>query len=238
MFSGKYKSISTVVENILRDTDYYNEINLSDAVEWAARAMELIGAPLVDTIVPTTLTIADFRATLPDAVKSVVAIRDNETKVSLIHSNDSFITNRYEEIQDGDEVDEIILPQYAYNIVNGYIFFNKKDGDVDILYTTFPTDDNGCLLIPDVDRYMMAVEAYIIYKIDNKMYRRGILARNIRDESEQNWLWYVNSAFTKLATPNYDEAESLKNQMLKIRTDQSAHEYGFEYLNTPTVKNF
>jgi len=238
MFSGKYKSINTVVENILRDTDYYNEINLSDVTEWAARAMELIGAPLVDTIVPTTLTIANFRATLPDAVKEVKAVRDSDTLVSMIISDDQFITNRYEELAAGEDVDELALTQYSYKVVNGYMFFNKKEGDVDIIYTTFPMDDNGCLLIPDVDRYMMAIEAYIIFKIDNKLYRRGVISKNIRDESEQNWLWYVNSAFTKLTVPNYDEAESLKNQLTKMRSDSSAHQYGFEYLNNPTIKNF
>ena len=93
-------------------------------------------------------------------------------------------------------------------------------------------------MIPDEERYLMAIEAYIIYKIDSKLYRRGVIAKHLRDESEQNWLWYVNSAFSKIVTPGYDGAESWKNQIQKMRADKAAHQYGYRYLKRPTVKKF
>jgi hypothetical protein len=244
MFNGKYKSIYTVIENILRDTDYYNEIKIEDATEWAARAMELIGAPLIKEESISTITVANYRASLPDEVISIKGVRDNETGVPLIAATDEFITANYtESLEDDDFGDGISFGNYSirtasYKVMNGYLFFNVKEGDIDILYTKFPTDDNGCLLIPAVDRYLMAIESYIIFKLDSKLYRRGVIAKNIKDESEQNWLWYVSSAHTKIVTPNYDEAESLKNQIQKMRTDKDAHAYGFKYLNVPTVKKF
>ena len=80
-------------------------------------------------------------------------------------------------------------------------------------------------MVPDVDRYLMAIESYIIYKIDHKLWRRGKLSKAVRDISEQEWLWYVNSAQTKMITPDYDMAESMKNQLQKIVPDITAHQY-------------
>lgn len=252
MFNGQYKSINTVIENILRDTDYYSEINKEDATEWAVRAMELIGAPLVYNEEIETVTITNYRATLPSGIREIKGVRDHLSHQTLVASNDEWIMSHYEQaVDDGsgscdspptptDNVKMADKPVkiFAYRAVNGFIFTNAKEGCIDIKYTKFPVDDNGCLLIPDVDRYMMAVEAYIVFKMDKKMARRGVIADKIAEESKQEWLWYVSSAHSKIVTPNYDEAESLKNQIQKIRTDKNAHDYGFGHLNVPTVKTF
>jgi len=251
MFNGKYKSISTVIENILRDTDYYNEINKEDITEWAVRAMELIGAPLVYTQTITTVGVVNYRAELPTNLREIIAVRDHLSRHTLIEATDSYLMSLYDQsINNETEFDDPVIREdnllmgekparmFSYQIKNGYLFLNVKEGAIDIAYSYYPLDSNGCLLIPDVDRYMIAVESYIVYKIDSKLYRRGIISKTIKDESEQNWLFYVNSAFTKIVTPNYDEAEALKNQIVKIRTDSNAHDYGFESLGVPTVKKF
>ena len=243
MFNGKYKSINTVIENILRDTDYYNDMNQGDATEWAIRAMELIGAPMVHEEKISTVPVVNYRAELPVGLRDIVAVRDNKSHQTLVATNDEFILNYHDTVADPKEEDQLLMEDkpvrmFAYRAVNGYLFLNAKEGNIDIKHTVFPTDDSGCLLIPDVDRYMMAVEAYIIHKIDSKLARRGVISRSIAEESKQEWLWYVSSAHSKIATPNYDEAESMKNQINKIRSDSNAHDYGFEHLNTPTVKKF
>jgi len=252
MFNGQYKSINTVIENILRDTDYYNEINQSDVTEWAIRAMELIGAPLVYDEEIETITITNYRATLPDNIRELKGVRDHLSHQTLVATNDEYIMWLYNQaVDDGsgscdapetlnDEIKmgDKPLKLFAYRLVNGYIFTNAKEGCIDIKYTKYPLDENGCLLIPDVDRYMLAIEAYIIYKLDKKLARRGVISRHIAQESEQEWLWYVASAHSKIVTPNYDEAEGLKNQIRKMRTDTNAHDYGFKYLNLPTRKTF
>ena len=251
MFNGKYVSINRVVENILRDTEYYNEMYISDAIEWAARAMDLIGVYTPFTTTIDTVEITNYRAALPAGLINLIAVRDHKTRHTYIASTDEYLMQLYNETQDATQdshdpvsavnetkagVKPAIMP--AYKVVNGYIFCNIKSGYVDVKYTKYPTDENGCLIIPAEERYLMGIEAYIIHKIDKKLYRRGLISRNIMQESEQDWLWYVNSAASKLVTPNYDEAETLKNAFLKLRTDSNAHDYGFSEMNKPTVNNF
>lgn len=252
MFNGQYKSINTVIENLLRDEEYYSEINQADATEWAVRAMELIGAPLVYEAVIAIVTFSDYRATLPTDVRHIIGVRDHTSRHTLIASDDEYLMALYNEQQSGypDDDDSPIISSgelrlrdkgdylFSYRIQNGYLFLNAKEGVIDIKYERFLTDDDGCIMIPDVDRYMMAVEAYIKYRIDHRLWRKGAVSKAVRDMSEQDWLWYVNSAFTKMVTPNYDEAESLKNQIQKIVVDKNAHDYGFANMNLPTRKTF
>lgn len=251
MFNGQYKSINTVIERILQDTDYYNEINKDDIVEWAIRAMELIGAPLAQEEAIDVVEVANYRATIPSYVREILAVRDHYSRHTLIQATGDFTMYNYTDATNPDtEFDDPIVPEDnrkmkhkpliipAYIVKSGYLFLNVKDGAIDIKYAKIPLDDNGDLLIPDVERYLQAVQAYITYKMDKKLARRGVLSSRIADESEREWLWYVNSAFTKLVTPNSDGAESLKNQIVKMRTDKNAHDYGFEHLNKPTVKKF
>ena len=248
MFNGKYRPIDSVIENILRDTDYYNEIHKGDAVEWAIRAMQLIGAPLVYDRRIAILPIENWRVGLPNDLVTLLAVRDKDTKQTFIESTDLFIEYNTEHSEGEEYVQSPLDPKGArardkgsvfipaYKVASGCIYTNVEEGEVEILYETFPSDENGCIIIPDEERYLMAIEAYIIFKIDNKLYRRGLLPKQIRDASEQDWLWYVESAHSKLVTPSYDQAESLKNQIQKIRQDKNAHDYGFKYLKRPTVK--
>ena len=248
MFNGKYRPIDSVIENILRDTDYYNEVDRYDMIEWAIRAMQLIGAPLVYDKVIAQLPIEDWKIGLPNDLITLVAIRDKDTKQTFIESTDLYIEYN-SEYSDNDEYEKSPLDiegetaKYkgatfipAYKVGAGCVFTNVEKGEVEMLYERLPVDENGCIMIPDEERYLMAVEAYITFKIDSKLHRRGVISKMIRDESEQNWLWYVNSAHSKIVTPGYDTAESLKNQIQKIRTDKNAHDYGFKYLKRPTVR--
>ena len=249
-FNGKYRSINSIIENILRDTDYYNEIDKYDTEEWAIRAMQLIGAPNIYKKNVAILSIVNWKIDMPNDLVNLLAIRDNKTKHTFVESTDLFINYNSDNMEDEDYIESpldkrgfdagdksnIFIP--AYKVASGCVYTNVKDGEVEMLYEVFPVDDDGCLMIPDEERYLMAVESYIIFKIDNKLYRRGVISKHVRDESEQNWLWYVESAHSKIVTPDYDGAESLKNQIQKMRTDKNAHDYGYKYLKRPTVKKF
>ena len=235
-FNGKYVSVKTVIENVLRDTDYYNEISYHDVIEWTARAIDLIGVQLAYDEKFTVLSVVDYRATLPVDLMELLAVRDNVTKAPFIASTDEFAGNYATNDEDTYASDDNRPLFGSYRVTSGYLFTNYEQGDIEIKYLAYRLCDDSYPMIPDVTRYLMGIEAYLTFKIDNKLWRRGKISKAIRDVSEQEWLWYVNSAFTKMVTPDYDKAESLKNQWLKIRGDEAAHDYSFGGLNLPTVK--
>ena len=253
----KYVSVARVIENVLRDADYQDDISMYDVVEWISRAMSLIGVQAGYEEKIETIDIENYRAVLPDDVIKLIAVRDAKTGVGCYKSTDEFILSYPEEEQASatndppppQEVDYTDWPAYVplvegevticqYRLVDGYLFTNKETGTIEIKYLTYKTCEDGYPMVPDVERYLLALESYVTFKIDHRLWRRGKLSKMVRDISEQDWLWYVNSAQTKMVTPDYDTAEAMKNQLLKIVPDITAHQYSFRYLNTPTVKRY
>jgi hypothetical protein len=242
MFNGKYTTLKRVLENISRDYGYEEQLYIDDAREWAVRAMNLIGVNIADEHVVETFDVQDFKLELPENVKEILGIRSHESKLSLTVSTDLYTISLTDEdpqkinAYKAGNVDTVTLP--TYKIVNGYLFFNFREGKIDILYTKYMTDENGCIMIPDEDRYLMAIEAYIVFKIDSKLYRRGLIPRDVKIESEQNWLWYVNSAANKMIMPNYDSAENLSRRAQSMRAARDSQSSGFAALGSPTIKKF
>jgi len=109
MFNGQYKSIRTIIENILRDNDYYNDMSQDDATEWAIRAMELIGAPLVYTETISTITVTNYRATLPDGLRTILGVRDHTSRQTLVSATSEYIMQLYNE-QVTDPADDGLDP--------------------------------------------------------------------------------------------------------------------------------
>ena len=241
MFNGKYTTLNRVIENVERDNGYENQIYREDVKEWAVRAMNLIGVNLPYETVIYTDSFTDYRLVLPNDLVDIEGVRDNVTKIQLVASTDLYITALNEQAQQltmvsGKTSQETTIP--AYKLVNGYMFFNFKEGEVEVAYKRYMLDENGCLMIPDVDRYLLGIESYLTYKIDHKLARRGELDWGIARASEQEWLWYVNSAANKLITPGYDEAEVLSRRAQSMRSPTGAHSRGFGTLNYPTIKRF
>ena len=241
MFNGKYTTLNRVLENIERDNGYENQIQREDVKEWAVRAMNLIGVDIpYETVIYVDL-FKDYRLVLPQDLTDIIGIRDNVTKIALVASTDLYLSSLPDQDRQitgvsGPSFQNTTVP--SYKIVNGYVFFNFKEGEVEMAYKRYMLDENGCLMIPDVDRYLMGIEAYLTYKIDHKLARRGELDWGVAQRSEQEWLWYVNSAANKLLTPNYDEAEVMNRRAQSMRNPMGSHSRGFGTLNYPTIKRF
>jgi hypothetical protein len=245
-FNGKYVPLEAVVARI---ADLYEDhIDIYDAAEWAGEAMNKIGAKLALEPDIATITITDYKGLLPDGLVNINSIREitvdyegNEVGYrKLEKSADEFL------VVDGD--DAIELPSTSYKIVRDYIFIDTiEDGEVQISYMKYPfsqvpisgTDpieyEDGFPMIPDDERYIEAVACYMRYKLDYKLWRKNLISSQVFQDSEREWLFYVNSANTSLMTPDYDGAEALYRSLTKIVHDRSANQYAFKYLNTPNI---
>lgn len=119
----------------------------------------------------------------------------------------------------------------SYSINDNYIFTNFQTGYIFLAYRAIPVDCNGLPMIPDNQRYIEAVKAFIGWKIDYLLYRRGELAKNIYEDSYQEWLWYVASAGNAARVPNYDEAQALLNE-IKVLGNKYSHGRFFNNLGS------
>ncbi len=120
---------------------------------------------------------------------------------------------------------------YSYRINNTLMETNFEDGFVELVYNGFVTDDHGYPMIPDDIKYIKAVEAYLIERIDYKKWRCGDLPDKVYRHSEQERDWYIAAARNKVAMPSIDRMESLKNQWLRSIPRHNEHATGFRYTN-------
>mgnify|MGYP001617272764 FL=1 len=119
----------------------------------------------------------------------------------------------------------------VYSVSDNFIFTNFEEGYVFLAYKAFPVDDDGFPMIPDNRRFKEAVKAFICYKIDYILWRTRELTKDVYQDSEQQWLFYVASAATAAHTPNRDQMQSLLNQM-KLVPNRYAHSNFFRTLGS------
>lgn len=113
----------------------------------------------------------------------------------------------------------------TYNVNGNFVFTNYSSGCVYLAYKALPVDEEGYPLIPDNRRFKEAIKAFIGYKIDYILYRSKELDKDIYDISEREWLFYVASAGNVAKMPNYDQMQSIMNQMKLIPQRYSHGEF-------------
>lgn len=118
-----------------------------------------------------------------------------------------------------------LIADGTYYLNDNYIFTNYKDGYVFIAYKAIPVDSDGFPLIPDNTRYIEGVKSFIRMKVDYILWRTGEITKDVFQYSEQEWLFYVNSAANSARMPNVDGMKSLMNQIKLIPSKYSHDEF-------------
>jgi hypothetical protein len=191
----QYVSINRILEEVYQNEGYAHELDWGDAISWAGKALALINAPaLYNTkitgqhIVTPHVEIVDYRGTLPVDFVSILdnGVRDSTTKQIYTYS--------------GNVNKEYGSPTYV--IKNGYIEVSEETATLELAYTAFTVDEDGFPMIPDNERVIEAVRAFITFRMDHKLWRLNKLAEAIYRDSEREWLWYVGSAQNALRLMN------------------------------------
>lgn len=129
----------------------------------------------------------------------------------------------------------VINGELTYTLNDNYIFTSKESGFLEIAYVAFPTTCDLTPLIPDYERYIQAVVRYIQYREAEKLWVIEKLSAEKFKYFEQEWYFYVNSAFVGMNVPDYAKAELLlRNTTRQVQTP-NAFMNGFMQLN-PTQR--
>jgi hypothetical protein len=228
MFQGNYINISSLIEDIQRDVEYDFKINTYDVAEWAWKAMDLIGAKTAFEQKEVLLDVVEYRTLLPTDFKSLNAVRLVTDNLSMVPSSDEFfITNQEKTLP--------MVSTHTYRIDNRVMFFGFKEGQVAVAYNAIKVDSKGFPLIPDETRYSDAVASYIKYKLDHRLFRKGVISQAVYNESKKHWFFMVGSAFTKMVTPDQNTAELMRKNKSNMLDNPNAHNSGFRTMNIETV---
>lgn len=227
MWTGNYLTIDQFMAE-LHDRFRFveQELDKTRVKEWLYKAMGLIGVLSIYPNLNTEIQLVkdeDIKysyATMPAGVINIRGVID-ENKVSLIYAS---------ALVGWD--DQSTPPSYQ---INGSVILTNlcSDGMLTINYDSFPVNESGDPLIPDEVVYIEAMLAYIGYRIGYELWMSDRLSGPKYQYLEQEWLFYVNSAKTKMLMPGLDQYQSLANQLNRINQSPLQHASKFKYLNTP-----
>lgn len=227
--TGKYVDISYIIERVYRDNGFDLEIKYDEVIEWTWDVIALIGAPqsFVDKVtdgstgMPQPIVIANYRGTLPSDLHAVTLARDYDSKMPMLCKSSTYL-------RDTDQL-YVKESQYTYTLNDSYIFTSFEEGEVELHYKAFPTNNLGMPMIPDDIKFVMATQAYIAERIGFRLMMQDHLSERKYDRLNGERLWYIGAAQSRAATPSIDQMESIKNRYLRLRINPDMHDTSFIY---------
>jgi hypothetical protein len=209
-------------------------VRQSDIVTHVKTVLELVGVPGVKEEKLINLDIVDYRAPLPSDFlerKAVRAIYDS-IRVAMTHMTDEF--GKFNKEILGDKEEDIL---FTHKIVGQYIYTDFKEGQVELIYTAYVTDENGLPMIPRNESLYLAIENYI------KSRHYGILAdQNAQFErayqrAEQQYCWYVGQATASLLNLDPVEAQAFGEAIIRMVPIKDNFYTNYKYAGQPERRN-
>lgn len=219
-----YKSIKSIIAKLYRDLGSTTELNEVHLVEWIAEALAKIGSFYQYEHIKECLEVdEDGKVKLPNNFYRIVDIAYQSQPMSWASNN---LINDYG--CEGCTITTCCTPHNFY-INDCYIVTDIKPTDPDsnnpkllcISYLGIPVDDEGYPKVPDDVYFDEALASYCAYKIDFREWRKGNIADKVFQKSEQEWLFYVNSARGSANMPSMHQLENLKNMWVRLIPKQN-----------------
>lgn len=193
--ADKYVSSNVIIEEVFQNEGYAHELDWGDVISWIGKALGLINAPALyltkitgtDLLTPH-IVCTNYRGNLPIDFVEVIpeGVRDSTTKQIYTYSGN-------------------VNPNYGsptYVIKDRIIDISEETATLELAYTAFMIDENGFPMIPDVERVIEAVRAFVTFRADHRLWRKEKISERIYRDSEKEWLWYVGSAQNALRIMN------------------------------------
>lgn len=243
--NGKYVSIETIINKVYRDLGATDDLNISDAIEWAGEAMEFIGATVYLKEKVESVSVSDYKAKLPcdlHYINTVAGVQgtfedDECPDSSTLYTPMTYTTDAFHHWRCGQSQDHCCDSRLTYDINDDYIFPNFEEGKLLISYKALPTDERGYPMIPDDIKFKAAVSSHISWRIGFIRWISGKIPGQVYQKLEQDRDWYLGAAQTRDKMPSYDMAENLKNAWTRLIPKLENHSTGFKNIGNQENRN-
>lgn len=197
----------------IKENPLLEAVSTSDIVTHVKTVIELIGVPGIKMDKKINLVIQDYRAELPVDFIDRTSVRYIRTtdKVVLTHATDEFIEKEA-------EVNEEEIPDtiYTHKIVNRFIYTDFKEGEIELLYRAYYTDENGWPMIPSEESLLKAIEYYIRSRYYEILADNNAAFERAYQRAETQYNWYMAQATSKLLTLDPVEAQALASSLIRL----------------------
>lgn len=262
----KYVSSKEILDRVYSSTGIQEDISYYDVVNWIYSVLELVNYPM--QYIPkaigwksnSELDFKNYVFPLPEdfhsldamIINGVQAVPSNSDVHQFLNAGccseknvspdlSGVFTDNFGNIFSNTEglnaVNQSI--NYTFTINNNVVTVNVKEGKACIAYKAYPVDKDGFPLVPDVEKYKMAIEMFIRMKLDYINWRNDPDSKGkyqLYQDSQREYEFYVASVSNHLKMGDKHEMNNLKNQMLRLFPRVYKYEEYFKTLSFP--KNF
>jgi hypothetical protein len=247
MHAGKTVSYKAILDKVIRDFGFNYDIQEEEGVEWLAEFMAHtnVGVTMEEKI--EYIQICDGRGDLPfdlykigqtahiEGVDTIEEAQCGEGKMYPMRWKTDYFHKRYHH----DTRDYTTEGRETYTVGQGYIFPSFDKGFVAMSYSAIPTDDCGYPTIPAEQEWLEAGAHYIAHRISRKLWIRGELSSEKMQFIERDKEWYFAQAVNHAKQWNgVDEAETVKNSVVRTIPDLQAHSSFFANMQLPEQRKF
>lgn len=211
----RYISIRQVIDDIL-DHPLLQDLSFERAVNYAVEFMRKVGCPDIFHDKVATISIEDFRGTLPCDYIEVIQIKD-KSGYCFRHSTDSF----HYSYSDKEPYD------LTYKIQGMMIYTSIEKGNIEMAYRSFMLDDDGYPMVPDDGTFAIALGLYIKKRHFTILFDLGKISKQVLENTQQEYCWAAGQAQSSLIIPTIDQMESIKNSWNTLVMRVSSHRNGF-----------
>jgi hypothetical protein len=213
-------SVKSIIDKLYTDLDINKELNELSVVSWVNEALLKIGAYSQFKEFKQCLELTDGKACLPNGFYRLIDIMyDNKP----LHWATNTMASNYG--CDGCSIPKCCT-EHTFYIENNYLITDIRSvntcdtcndkSKVCIAYLGMLVDDEGYPMIPDDVYFQEACASYVTYRLDYQDWRKGQIPDKVFQKSEQDWLFYVNSARGAANMPSIAQLENLKNVMVRL----------------------
>lgn len=132
--------------------------------------------------------------------------------------------------QVGDDVPRGFA-ENSYNINGSSIDTSFPTGYVSIAYDKIMSDSEGFPMIPDNTSFKEALKYFILQSRAEPEYYRKNITRDIFNEIQTQYTWYIGQASNSFKIPSPDQMEAMINGLVRILPRAHNHSDGWKSLN-------
>lgn len=221
MVNGKFVSVGEVIWKVMRNP-LTADLTYEQAAEFTIEFLKLINAPMSYQDEVKSLKLIDFKTYLPNNLISVRGVRYTgidgcQDPIAMRYATDLYHKNI-------DQNDFELAREYTYVLQNCVLIASRKEGFIDISYTSLVVDEQGFPMIPDNESYKVGLEYFILHKYLEPLWMMGKIQDKVFSYIEQKRHWYLGQAETSLRLQGIDHLESMMNSINRLIIQDQSHE--------------
>lgn len=205
-------SIGEILYRIL-ENPLLKGVKKSDVVIHVKTVLELVGVPGLKQDKFVRLQVVNYRCPLPDDFLQRISINvvDSRGKIVSTHATDNFAEFAGEVVNPAD-ADTL----FTHKVTPNYIYFDFEEGEIELLYKAYHTDDEGWIVIPRNESLILAIENYIKARYYGILADQNANFERAYQRAEQQYSWYVAQATNSMLTLDPVEAQALAAALVRM----------------------